>query len=64
MAVTIKITAFQEIGLYSLEVASVITVMMAAVCTSETSACFKETTWHYIPEGSDLYVTNTSYDRS
>jgi hypothetical protein len=27
-----------------------IAVMMEAVRTSETSACFK-TTWHYIPEG-------------
>jgi hypothetical protein len=26
-------------------------LMMEAVCISETSVCFSESTWHHIPEG-------------
>jgi hypothetical protein len=32
--------------------------MMEAVRTSETSVYFNETTWRYIPEGSNLQITN------
>jgi hypothetical protein len=33
-----------------------ITLMMQAVCTSETSVCYNETTWRNIPEGSKLHT--------
>jgi hypothetical protein len=33
----------------------IIALMMEAVCTSETSIYFNETTWHYIPDGCHLW---------
>jgi hypothetical protein len=35
---------------------AVITLMLEAVRTSETSVYYNETTWHNIPEGSNLQV--------
>jgi hypothetical protein len=35
---------------------AIITLMMETGRTSETSVHFKETTWHYIPEGYHLDI--------
>jgi hypothetical protein len=54
-----KMTAFWDVVPCSLvEVDSIITRMMEAVRTAETSVNFNVTTWHYIPEDSKLQAKN------
>jgi hypothetical protein len=45
-----KMTVFWDVLLCSL-------VMMVAVSTSETSVNFYQTTWHNIPEDTQLHLT-------
>jgi hypothetical protein len=46
----LKMSLLQNICLRQWAVSNIV-VFMEAVCTSETSVCFNENTWHYIPEG-------------
>jgi len=48
--VTLKLTDVSEV-----HTASIITLMMEAVSTSETSVNFSVTTWRYFPEDSKLH---------
>jgi hypothetical protein len=54
MVANVKITAFWHMAPCSL--INCTTLMMEAVCTSEMSVYFYDTTWHHVPKGCHLNV--------
>jgi hypothetical protein len=51
------IIGFRRIIALSVSISRAITLMMEAVCTSESSVHSNETTRHYIPEGTNLHYS-------
>jgi hypothetical protein len=47
-----------EVEVHTASIIRVITLVMEAVCTSETLVHFNMTTWHYIPGDSKLQIGN------
>jgi hypothetical protein len=65
MAASIKIRVLWDVAPYSLVGAdqrfrdAIIAAIIEAICTSETSV-YSETTWLYIPEGSNIHDLSCS----